>query len=103
MPEICPICGEERKALFPLHDGRRGCFYCQVTLEPPTIARDAQFRTPIAMHSIGVTHPQDVQKLKEKGVRISDNPRDPLYGVPIARTRQEKLKNLKIAGFVERN
>jgi len=34
-------------------------------------------------------------------VDLSDDPDDPMYGVPIARSRKAKLEALKAAGFVE--
>jgi hypothetical protein len=64
-----------------------------------------EFSTPIEMHSIACIYPEQIEEFKRDcpGVDCSDNPEDPLYGVPIARSRRDKLKALDSAGFVEKN
>ena len=66
---------------------------------------DREFRKPIEMHSLGLAHPEDIRAFKQRnpGVDISDDPDDELYGVPIARTRKQKLSILKSEGFHENN
>jgi putative FmdB family regulatory protein len=60
-----------------------------------------EFHTPIEMHSIGCTSVEQIREMQRAGVSISDNPTDPLFGTPIAHSRKEKLKALKVAGFTE--
>lgn len=62
-----------------------------------------EFSDPIEMHSIALNHPDDIRAFQQRNpdVRISTNTRDPLYGVPIARSRHEKLGILKKEGWQE--
>lgn len=64
-----------------------------------------EFRKPIEMYSIGCTSLEDIYEFRQKcpDVHISDDPNDPLWGVPVARNRKEKLKALKAVGFEEKN
>lgn len=64
-----------------------------------------EFAEPIHMHSIGLCHDDDIKAFKQRnpGVQISEDPNDPLHGVPIAKSRKEKLSILKIEGWEERN
>lgn len=62
-----------------------------------------EFATPIELHSIGCTSVDQIREMQRAGVTISDDPADPLYGTPIARSRHEKLKALKVAKFQEAN
>lgn len=59
------------------------------------------FHTPVEMHSIGCTSVDQIREMQQAGITVSDNPADPLYGTPIAHTRKEKLRALKVAGFAE--
>jgi hypothetical protein len=82
----CPTCGQSMEKL------------------PSLIHTDLQdFHTPIEMHSIGCTNMRQIREMQEAGVPCSDDPRDPLFGTPVARNRSEKKKALKVAGFVETN
>lgn len=67
-------------------------------------AKDAEFRTPIDLYSIAMESQEEIQAFKRRApdVDCSDDPNDPMYGVPIARTRQAKLQALEVAGFQER-
>lgn len=60
---------------------------------------------PIEMMSIAVDSPEEVQAFRQRnpGVEISDVAGDPLFGVPIAKSRREKLRILEKEGFVETN
>lgn len=60
---------------------------------------------PIAMMSIAVDHEDEIAEFRGRnpGVEISDRRGDPNFGVPIARSRSEKLRILKNEGFVETN
>lgn len=57
----------------------------------------------IEMLSIAVDTRQDISDFRQRnpGVQISSAPGDPLYGVPIASSRAEKLRILDAEGFVE--
>lgn len=72
----------------------------QVSL-PHTNIKD--FHTPIDMFSIGCNSHAEIRQMQAAGIQCSDNPSDPMHGVPIARNRAEKKHALKIAGFVETN
>lgn len=64
-----------------------------------------EYETPIEMHSIAVNHPDDVREFKRRcpTVACSDDESDPMYGIPVARSRKQKLAALQAAGFVETN
>lgn len=70
-----------------------------------THSLNTPYRIPIEMHSIALSNQDDIKAFKQRNsdVPISTNPNDPLWGVPIARSRAEKLKVLRNEGFVERN
>lgn len=59
------------------------------------------FHRPIEMFSIASEDPAEIRRMKEAGVEVSDDPTREDYGVPIARTRKDKLRALKAVGFVE--
>lgn len=63
-----------------------------------------EFQRPIAMQSIGMAHDDEIAAFRERnpGVEISDDPDNPLFGVPIAHTRKEKLQILRNEGWTER-
>ena len=63
-----------------------------------------EYRKPIEMHSIAYSHPDDIREFKKRhpDVQCSLDPRDPNYGVPIARSRHEKMAILKAEGWAER-
>jgi putative FmdB family regulatory protein len=60
------------------------------------------YHTPIEMHSIACNSPEEIRQMQRAGIEISVDPKDELFGVPIARNRVDKLKALKVAGFIER-
>lgn len=66
---------------------------------------DREFATPIQMHSIALVHADDIEAFQHRNpeAEISTDPRHELYGVPIARTRSQKLAILEKEGFVEKN
>jgi hypothetical protein len=57
------------------------------------------------MHSIACTTPEEIAQLKRAApdVEVSTDPRDELYGVPIARNRHQKLQALAAIGWEEKN
>lgn len=62
-----------------------------------------EFYKPIELHSLGLAHADEIAAFQRRNpdVPISTDPNDPLYGVPRARTRKEKLEILKKEGYVE--
>ena len=63
-----------------------------------------EFHNPIQMQSLGCSDPQEIRafQLRNPDAKISTDPKDPLYGVPIAHTRKEKLDILKAEGWEEK-
>ena len=63
-----------------------------------------EFNKPIEMHSLGLAHPDELAAFRQRNpdVTISSDEQDPLYGVPIAHTRKEKLDILKVEGWEEK-
>ncbi len=86
---ICPNCDLEG--------------YHRVPTLPNTNMKE--FQTPIEMYSIGLNDDDEIRAFKQQcpDIDVANDPSDPLYGVPIARTRQQKLAALDQAGFVENN
>lgn len=62
-----------------------------------------EFGTPIEMYSVALSDPGEVRDFQRRnpGIDISSDRRDPLFGVPVVRTRQQKLSVLRNEGFVE--
>ena len=60
---------------------------------------------PIEMYSLAVNTDAEVDAFRDRnpGVTISKNRRDPLYGVPIARSRSQKKTVLRTERFEEMN
>jgi len=63
------------------------------------------FAKPIMMFSMACNTPEEIAQLRRQApdVEVSDDPTDELYGVPIARNRQQKLKALEVIGWEEKN
>lgn len=60
------------------------------------------FHKPIEMLSVACDTEEEIHRVqRQTGVEISSDPRDPNYGVPIAKNRKEKLAVLKAQKFVE--
>lgn len=64
-----------------------------------------EFHKPIEMFSIACNSVEEIREMQAKvpGLDISTDPRDEMYGVPIARNRAQKLAALEVAGFQETN
>lgn len=86
-PEKCPKC--------------TGTETTRVPCVPNTDMRE--FQVPIDLHSIGMTSLEQVLEFKRKcpDVECSDDMSHPNFGLPIARTRKQKLAAYKAVGFVE--
>lgn len=70
----------------------------QVAVSAP---RNAEFHTLIELQSAGCNSWEEIREMQRAGVEISDDPKSELFGIPIARNRQQKLKAYKVAGMVE--
>lgn len=62
-----------------------------------------EFHKPVELYSIALEDLGEVRAFKQRcpDVDMSDDPADPLYGVPVARSRKAKLQALAAAGFEE--
>lgn len=64
------------------------------------------YQTPIEMYSIAMQTRKTMEDFKKKAPDVDlemDDFNDPMWGIPIARTRHQKLQALKAAGFQEKN
>lgn len=106
----CPECGQDDTVFQGISQDRRAP-RCSCGTE---MDRDFQaeapgpprpFATPIQMFSIACNTPEEIAQLRSAapGVEVSDDPSDPLYGVPIARDRQQKLQALDAIGWEEKS
>lgn len=85
---ICPVCSETA--------------YHRVPTLPQTDMRE--FQEPIEMYSIALNTPEEVRQFQAQcpDVKISDDETDPMFGIPVAATRKQKLAALRAAGFTEK-
>lgn len=84
------------------HKGRP----CQKTVQRPSVRTDygsGSNTDPIEMMSIAVDSVEDVQEFRKRnpGVDISDNPNDPKFGIPIARSMNQKYSILDREGYAD--
>lgn len=101
----CATCGTLREEFLPM--GRRNdaikCPECSADMARDITAErtntpDQEFGRPIEMYSIAPDTPQEEMSLRRK---CPDIQWDTEMHVPLARTRHEKLRLLKAAGFIE--
>lgn len=86
------------------HDGRP----CERGISLPNVRTrygKGSGTEPIEMHSIALSTDDEIREFNKRNpnTKISKDPRDALYGVPIAQSRSEKLKILDREGFQEAN
>jgi hypothetical protein len=64
-----------------------------------------EFHTPIEMYSIALNDDDEIKEFKRRApdVDVATDPRDEMYGIPIARSRKQKLQALKAMEFTELN
>lgn len=81
------------------------CHYTAVRVPSLPHTTLVEYSKPIEMFSIGMNDDEEIREFKRKcpDVDVSTDPRDEMYGVPVARTRQQKLAALEAAGFEETN
>ncbi len=106
MPQYCykcPECGSTLTEFRSIDARNRGCMcscgtFCErdmLSEGVPHSMNDA-FYKPIEMHSIAPNTPAEKRQLQEAGATF-----DKETGVPLARTRSEKLRLLEVVGYVE--
>lgn len=63
------------------------------------------FKKPIEMMSIALEEPGEIREFQRRNpdVKIETNEAHPLYGIPIAHSREEKMRILRAEGFQEKN
>lgn len=85
----CPKCGKQA--------------YCKQVSLPHTDLKE--YHTPIDMMSIAMDNDDEIRDFARKApdVEVCTDPDSPAYGIPIARSRHQKLQALKAAGYVETN
>jgi hypothetical protein len=64
-----------------------------------------EYHTPIVQYSIAMERLEDIREFQRKApdVEISDDHKNPLYGVPIVKSRFQKLQALRASGYEEAN
>lgn len=104
----CGVCGHTDEEYFKQAPEVAECPKCAAAAYRRlwTVGRgkDAEFRTPVDLYSIAMEDIDEIRAFKQAApdADCSDDPNDPMYGIPQARTRQAKLQALKAAGFTER-
>ena len=102
-PYECPKCGHEGDTFKPVSEYRSlefcpKCGFPMARVYGPVASPDTAFHKPIEMFSIAGTA-GEMQQLRE---RLPDT-QFTNQGVPLARSRAEKMRLLKVAGFRELN
>lgn len=105
----CDICGHECEEFQHIsEEPLPTCPECTSTgfHRVPTLTHTdmKEFHKPIEMHSLGLAHLDEIQAFRQRnpGVKVSSDVNDPLYGVPIAHHRKEKLDILAKEGWEEK-
>lgn len=106
----CSQCGHEAEEFFhirsipddvfcPQCDSKMGRVPCRIGTPL------AEYGKPIEMHSVALCHPDDIAAFKRRypDIECSTKPDDPLYGVPVAKSRAQKLQVLRGEGWEERS
>jgi putative FmdB family regulatory protein len=106
----CSSCGHAAEEVHSIHlDSLTICPKCQkpdYSKQVVPITTDLrEFHTPIEMYSIALNDDEEIKAFKKSApdVDVSTDPRDEMYGIPIARSRKQKLQALKAMEFTEIN
>lgn len=106
----CEACGTITSDVFRTmkNEAAELCTRCSTPMvRVPTLPHTdiKEYHSPIEMYSVAMEDQAEIRAFKAKcpDLDLSDNPDDPMYGVPVARTRKAKLQALAAAGFVETN
>ena len=111
MPEYCfrcPQCNKRVSVLRPMKDWDKpkSCPHCSSYMGRDLAAEHTNSRStykkPIEMFSVAVD-PEDISAFRQRNPGVDVAEKGPLTGVPIARSRTEKLSILKNEGFHENN
>lgn len=84
-----------------------GCPRCDSPLyrrQADAVHTDLQeFHTPIELYSVACNSMDEIRQIQKDcpDADISDDPNNPLFGVPVARTRKAKLQVLAATKFSE--
>ena len=107
---LCSACGHHDEEFQHMQDNalthcpvcKEGSYRKQVTL-PHTDMKE--FHTPIEMYSIALNSIDEVNEFQRRcpDVEVCRDPRDEMFGIPVARTRKQKLAALDAMGFEEKN
>jgi putative FmdB family regulatory protein len=106
---VCDACAHEEEEFQRINDDPIS--ECPVCHKPayhrvPCLPHTnlVEFHKPVEMHSLALCHADDIAAFKRKypQVEMSDNPDHPLYGVPLAANRQQKLAVLAGEGWEEK-
>lgn len=86
------------------HEGRP----CERTIQRPkvrTLYGEGSDTKPIEMMSVALDNDDEIADFRKRnpGTEISSKRGDRLYGVPVVKSRSEKMRVLKAEGFVEKN
>jgi putative FmdB family regulatory protein len=107
---LCKSCKHTSEEFYRMHQAPDACtcpackaefaYHKQVSRVHTDLR---EFSTPIEMYSIALDHDEEIEEFKRKcpDVDISMDQNDPNYGIPIARSRKQKLSALKAAGYQE--
>lgn len=62
-----------------------------------------EFHKPVELYSIALNDDEEIKAFKRKApdVYVETDPRSEMYGIPVARTRKQKLDALQAMGHVE--
>jgi putative FmdB family regulatory protein len=107
----CDYCGHDNDEYHKMHESPLltcpKCGHYAPYHKVPTLSGTdlKEFHTPIELYSVAMETDQEIREFKAKcpDVEVATDPHDPMYGVPIARSRKQKLQALEASGFVETN
>lgn len=72
----------------------------------PSGAMEKNFFTPIQMYSIAMDNDDEIKAFRRRctsnEIDVSMDQNDPMYGIPIARNRRQKLAALQASDYQER-
>lgn len=114
----CPICGHKSVEFMKMCAAAEAPFVdcphcvglhggvvamCRQVSVPHTSMQE--FHKPIEMFSIAMDSDEEIKAFKRKApdVDVNTDPNHPDYGLPIARSRHQKLQALQAAGYHETN
>lgn len=107
---VCDNCGHEFETFRQMKDESvEPCPVCANfrTRRIPSLAHTdlKEFSKPIEMYSIALNDDEEIKEFKRNApdVEVSMDEADPMYGIPIARNRKQKLAANSAMGFHEKN